>query len=231
MATLHTEEEQVEALKRWWKQNGWSTVLGIVMALALYLGWQNWQTRQHNYAAEASVRYQQLLMMVQANERSPTEAQLARASQSVENLKADFGDTSYARFAALLLARLQVVDGDLQGAQEQLRWVLDQRNDAAIDQLAQLRLARVLFALGEDDEAMAIADLIEDKNSDSAFAAGFYELQGDISSDRGDLDAARDFYRQALEQGGGAGGYSNPMVRLKLESLAVSESAPAEQEG
>ena len=79
---------------------------------------------------------------------------------------------------------------------------------------------------------MAIAqELVDEENSDSAFAAGFYELQGDISSDRGDLEAARDFYRQALAQGDGAGGYGNPMVRLKLESLAVSDGAPAEQEG
>ena len=231
MATLRSEDEQIEALKRWWKANGWSTVLGIVVALALYLGWQNWQARQLQYGAEASARYQQFLLMVQTLEQSPTDAQLAKASQWVENFKDEFGDTTYAQFAALLLARFQVIDGDLEGAEEQLSWVLDKRPDTATEHLTQLRLARVLFAQGDNDAAMAIAEQFED----SAFAAEFSELQGDISSEDGDLDAARDYYQRALnrEAGGDGASYSagNPMVQLKLDSLAVGEDAAAGQEG
>ena len=60
----------------------------------------------------------------------------------------------------------------------------------------------------------------------SAFAAGFYELQGDISSESGDLSAARKYYRQALAQQGGNAAYGggNPMVQLKLDSLTVGET-------
>jgi predicted negative regulator of RcsB-dependent stress response len=230
MASLRSEDEQIEALKRWWLKNGWSTVVSVAVVVALFMGWQSWQTRQTQYDVAASARYQQLLLMVQDLEQNPTEAQLATTAQWAETLKADFGDTAYAQFAALLLARYQVADGDLEGAQAQLRWVLDTDTDTATEHLAQLRLARVLYAQGDAEQAIAIAESIEG----SAFVAGFYELQGDISSDSGDFAAARDFYQRALEQGSGAGGYgnANPMVQLKLDALPTADQATsAEQEG
>ena len=46
MAELRTEEEQIEAIKRWWKKNGSSLLLGIALALAIVFGWQAWQNHQ-----------------------------------------------------------------------------------------------------------------------------------------------------------------------------------------
>jgi len=44
MAELRTDEEQVEAIKQWWKNNGSSLLIGIGAALAIAFGWQAWQT-------------------------------------------------------------------------------------------------------------------------------------------------------------------------------------------
>jgi len=33
-----TEEEQIEAFKRWWNENGRSVVVGIVLAVVGYFG-------------------------------------------------------------------------------------------------------------------------------------------------------------------------------------------------
>jgi predicted negative regulator of RcsB-dependent stress response len=56
-----TEEEQVEALRRWWNENGKSTVAVIVIALAAGLGWQAWQRESGNQREQASDLYQALL--------------------------------------------------------------------------------------------------------------------------------------------------------------------------
>ena len=42
MAELRTEEEQVEALKSWWKENGKSLIMGVVIAVAAVFGWRGW---------------------------------------------------------------------------------------------------------------------------------------------------------------------------------------------
>mgnify|MGYP000070699675 CR=1 FL=1 len=44
--TTGTEEEQIEAIKRWWKEKGLSTVFQVLVIAALYFGWQGWQKQQ-----------------------------------------------------------------------------------------------------------------------------------------------------------------------------------------
>ncbi len=46
MAEHLSEEEQLEALKRWLSENGTSTVVGVVLAISGYLGWGFWQDKQ-----------------------------------------------------------------------------------------------------------------------------------------------------------------------------------------
>ena len=38
MAEDITEEEQIEALKRWWAENGMQTVLAVVLVIGGYFG-------------------------------------------------------------------------------------------------------------------------------------------------------------------------------------------------
>ena len=42
MAELRTEEEQLEAIKRWWKENGTSLIAGVAIAAAGVFGWNAW---------------------------------------------------------------------------------------------------------------------------------------------------------------------------------------------
>ena len=37
MDTLTTEEQQIDAIKQWWKENGSSIVTGVVLGLAVLL--------------------------------------------------------------------------------------------------------------------------------------------------------------------------------------------------
>ena len=61
MAEHLTEEEQLEALKRWWKENGQSTIIGVLLAVSGYLGWTFWQDSQRSSAEAASAIYQDLI--------------------------------------------------------------------------------------------------------------------------------------------------------------------------
>ena len=61
MAEMKTEEEQVEALKSWWKDNGKSLILTIAVALGGVLSWNAYQDHQVGEAEAASVYFQELM--------------------------------------------------------------------------------------------------------------------------------------------------------------------------
>jgi predicted negative regulator of RcsB-dependent stress response len=58
---METDDEQVEKLKAWLKENGMSIVLGIVLGVGGIGGYNYWQQYQQNRAAEASVHFETLL--------------------------------------------------------------------------------------------------------------------------------------------------------------------------
>jgi predicted negative regulator of RcsB-dependent stress response len=209
-----TEEEQVEALSRWWKENGRSMVVAVVVALGGVFGWQAWQANELRQQEQASDLYQVLLQSIGAQDATPA-AQLAMAP--AEQLKSEFGSTTYAQFAALHLAALAVNEGKLPDAEAQLRWVLGKADKGSdIAQVAQLRLARVLAASGATDQALAILAEAEP----GAYGASYAAAKGDILLAAGRNDEARDAYSLAVAAAAGGGeGLSLTALQQKLQSL------------
>jgi predicted negative regulator of RcsB-dependent stress response len=208
-----TEEEQVEALRRWWNENGRSTIVAIIVALGVGFGWQGWKSQQQNQQEQASNIYQALLKAVGAAE-DPEQRQLGITL--VEQLKTDYAGTTYAQFAALHMAAIAVTDGDLAEAEVQLRWVLGKAtagSDTA--QVAQMRLARVLASAGDTDQALAI---LEDDGG--SYQASYAAARGDILLAAGRNDEAREAYNQALVLAAAGGtGINLPALQQKLQSL------------
>ena len=61
MADHITEEEQIEALKRWWEENGKQTILGIALIVGGYFGWQAWTDHSVEQSSAASLTYQEMV--------------------------------------------------------------------------------------------------------------------------------------------------------------------------
>jgi len=113
--SYQTEEEQLEALRRWWKENGRSTVAAVVVALAGTFGWQSWQASKAEQEQRASDLYQAMMTAL------VTEQAGSAAGQGVDlanQLKRDYDGTTYAQFAALQMAAIAVKDGKLADAEE-----------------------------------------------------------------------------------------------------------------
>lgn len=188
MDVYRTEEEQVEALKKWWKENGKSVVIGLVIGLGAIFGWRTWQEEQLRQAEAASEMYQQMVIAVR-DDNDPDQAQ-----KTAEQIINDYGSTVYAVFAKLLQAKLAVDAQNLEGATEYLRWSLDNNHDKSLQHLIRLRLARVLLARDKSDAASSIIDV----KQIGPFSAAYDELRGDIKQHDGDIEAARIAYQQAL---------------------------------
>jgi predicted negative regulator of RcsB-dependent stress response len=212
VAEMKTEEEQVEALKRWWQANGKSLVLTIAVSIGGVLSWNAYQDDQTNQAETASVYFQQLMSSAPAGQLS--ESDIAQVRHNSGLLKMEFSSSTYAQFAALMLARVEVQEGDLAAAATQLAWVIEQQGDAEIHALATIRLAKLLGAQNKLDEALAL--LVD---ADDAWQLGRLEARGDLLVAQGDLDAARDAYTKAslLVVTSGA---NNLLLGLKLDNLA-----------
>lgn len=190
MESYRTEEEQVEALKRWWKENGQSTIVGVVLALGLGFGWQAWQRNEQVSAENASTIYQQMLQALATEDESGADAGRALALQ----LKDEYRGTTYAQFASLHLARLAVIEGQELEAENELRWVLSMADAGSeVHQVAQLRLARVLAAQGKADDALGLL-----QNAQTDFVASYAMARGDILLDDGREDDALAAYESAV---------------------------------
>jgi predicted negative regulator of RcsB-dependent stress response len=214
--SYRTEEEQVEALRRWWQENGRSTIVAIILALGVGFGYQGWKNHVETSAEGASDLYQRMLQAFSAPAVSPEQQQLA--VQLAEQLKTEYDDSTYAQFAALQLARVAVGANDLDTAQAELRWVLgkaDKGSDVA--RLAQLRLARVLAASGEPEQALTILD----QGGEGPYKASYAVARGDILLSMGRSGEASESYAAALtlvsaEEGAGL---DLVAVQQKLQAL------------
>lgn len=216
-----TEEEQLEALKRWWKENGKFIVVAVLVAVGGYFGWGAWQDQQRAQAEAASAQYEQLLSSLRAPEQE-------LPAELVESLKQ--GSDLYALNAALIKARAAVEQDDLDLAVEQLQWVLNQSPDAPVAQLTRLRLARVLAAQGSHDAALAELQSIEPSTS---FASEYAEVRGDILLAQGKTDDARGAYQAALESLTSPQQNRAALLQMKIDNLktaSASESAAGIEE-
>ncbi len=192
-----TEEEQLEAFKRWLKENGLWIVTAVVIAVGGYFGWNTYQDQKQATAEAGSALYTELLETLAVEEGSAvSDDDRARAAELVEQLKAEHAGSAYGANAALIRARWAVDQDDLDTAESELRWVLEQDAPAAITQLARLRLARVQSALGQLDEALATLDAATPADS---IAAEYAEARGDILSKQGDNEGAAQAYQSALD--------------------------------
>ena len=226
MEEYRSEDEQVEALKRWWRENGVSTITAVALALAGVLGWQAWQKHEQTTTESASMVYQNLL---QALETESKDSHTTAITLS-DTLKRDFDGTRYALLGQLAKARLALESGDVATAEAELRAVLGAKPDPAVAGLASLRLARVLAAKPAAEEALA---LLETPPA-PGFAAPFAEARGDILATQGKQEDARKAYAEALElvrQSSGGSMAGNGVLELKLQSVGGSVAGNESKEG
>lgn len=204
-----SEQEQVEQLKRWWKDNGRALVAGLVIGIGGLAGYRYWDNVQIARAENASVNYEHLLQMT-------TEGRNNDAVAAGRSIIDGYPGSAYARLSTLVLAKIAVGENDYGLAKQHLRTLTDAAEDGEIAQIARARLARILLAEGGVDEASALVAVIPSVDGKERFA----ELRGDISVARGDTKTARTMYLQALSQADELG-LERGAVQLKLDNLDV----------
>jgi predicted negative regulator of RcsB-dependent stress response len=210
MSVYQTEDEQVEAIKNWWKENGKSVVGGIALGAAIIVGWQGWQGWQRSSGEQASLVFDSLMQSVRID-------QTDKAAEEGKRLIVEHGGSVYGSFAGLELARLAYAKGEKAAARGHLEWVAESAPDETLREIARFRLASLLLDMGEAEE---LAGLLA-QTALPGFAGEFEVLRGDLARLQGDQDAAREAYLAALA----AGVEDAELVRMKL--VDVGGALPA----
>ena len=208
MDVYRTEEEQVEALKRFWKENGKPILAGLALGLALLFGWRSWQLYVANQEAKASYAYQVLMSY-----RNENKDGLARAA--AEKVIEDHPRSSYADLARLQLAWLANKEGKAEEATARLHEVMQKAGMEGIREIARIRLARLTLGEGRAEQALELLQGIRT----SATLLLAEELRGDILLKLGRTDEARKAYASALELANKGVRTEAPLLSLKLEDL------------
>jgi predicted negative regulator of RcsB-dependent stress response len=201
------EQEQLEAIKAWWKQYGNFILLVAIACVLTVAAFQGWRYYRHQQALAAATLYEQLQRAEGANDGK-------RVRDIAAQIADKYAATPYAVMAELAAARASFEGGDLAAAKTQLQWVVDRAKDEEARDIARLRLAGALL---DEKNYVEALKLVETTPSD-AYSALYADLKGDILTAQGKLAEARGAYQLALDKSDAKSPYYQ-LVQLKLDAL------------
>lgn len=214
-----TEDQQLEALKGWWKENGTSLIVGLFVGISGLFGWRYYVDQNNTNAVHASDLYMQV--MQQALTQNIDDKTMDMHNQLIN----EFSNTPYAALASLVLAKAEYEKDNVENTVAQLQLAIKYANDEVVKQIANLRLASVYIEQKKYDEALSILNL----KHDAAFDAQYEELKGDIHSAKGELDQARVAYDKAISLQGIAASKWLMLKRKNLGQKALTQQTSSSQ--
>ena len=204
MAYSIEEEQEINQLKDWWKENGKTIIVAFILGVGGMFGWRYWQSHQAEQIAQASAQYDALIYSAQQDEQ----AKKANIEQFVQaNSK-----TAYAVFALLDEAKKATEKQDFAAAELNLNQALTQSQDEVLISIVALRLSAVQFQLGQLDNALTTLHQVKGESFNARKAI----LTGDIQVAKGDKVAAKNSFEQAQQSGSQL---EQQMAKMKLNNL------------
>ena len=204
MAYSIEEEQEINQLKDWWKENGKTIIVAFILGVGGMFGWRYWQAHQAEQIAQASAQYNALIYSAQQDEQ----AKKANIEQFVQaNSK-----TAYAVFALLDEAKKATEKQDFVAAEVNLNQALTQSQDEVLTSIVALRLSAVQFQLGQLDNALTTLNQVKGESFNARKAI----LTGDIQVAKGDKVAAKNSFEQAQQSGSQL---EQQMAKMKLNNL------------
>ena len=194
------EQEKLDALRAWWDRYGTLIAVVVIGAVLIFAGWRAWQWYQGHQASQAMGYFEALenAAMQQTEDSTP------RIKAASATLRKDFPDSGYTSRGILIAAAALKTQGDLDGAREQLEWLISKGGDPALVPLARLRLAGILLEQKQYDEALARLE-----PAAPAFEGLYADRRGDILVAQGKKDEAIEAWQTAIAQLG-----DDPLVQV-----------------
>jgi predicted negative regulator of RcsB-dependent stress response len=205
------EQEQIDAIKGWWREYGKLVILGGIACMVIFAAFQGWRYYRSQQAEQAATLFMQLDEAARAND-----AKRVRdiAAQIIEKQ----GSTQYAGLAALAAAKASVTTGEIEDAKKNLQWAVDHAKDEDLRDLARLRLAGVLLDEKKYDDALKVLSV----KSGESYAVLYSDLRGDVLAAAGKPAEARAAYQLALDKSDPNSSYRQ-LIEIKLDALGEAK--------
>jgi predicted negative regulator of RcsB-dependent stress response len=212
MERYETEEQQVEAIKGFWKENGTAIIVGVGLGLAGLFGWQQYNDMVIEDKEAQSITFQSVLEGIDSED-----GMLKAEAFTKEN-----SDSGYALLTSLVAAQKAVENKDFEAAKLHLNMAISNSPNVAIADLAKIRLARVESQLGDTISALATLDSVQSLS----YIDQVQEVKGDIYVATKEFDKAKEAYDAVLAEQP-----QNRIVEMKLSNLnyAATEVAGVTQ--
>ena len=205
------EQEQIDAIKGWWADNGKLVLLAVIACALTIAAFQGWRYYRGQQAERAAALYSQLDQASRANEKKKVRD---IAAQLIQN----YGSTPFAAMAALSAAKASFETGEMEEARKNLQWAVDKAREEELRDVARLRLAGVLLDEKKFDEALTV---LAAKSTD-AYVALFADRRGDVLTAQGKAAEARTAYQIALDKSDAASQYRQ-LIEVKLDALGEAK--------
>lgn len=208
MATLDLQEqEQVDAFKAWWKDNGRTVLWTLALLIGGFVATQAWQSYKVTKRTEAAMMFSELMKQVASNDPK-------RINDAAAAVTDNYGSSAYAPRAALLAAQANIQVRDIARAKSQLRWVIDHADEDGLKNVARLKLATVLLDEKNYDEALTLLGAAHP----DAYNGLYIDLKGDVLNAQGKTEEARAAYQQAFSKLDAKSTYRS-LIQMKLDAL------------
>lgn len=208
MATLDLQEqEQVDAFKAWWKDNGRTVLWTLALVIGGIIGTQAWQSYKVTKRTEAAMMFSELMKQAASNDPK-------RINDAAAAVIDKYGSSAYAPRAALVAAQANIQARDAARAKTQLQWVIDHADEEGLKNVARLKLASMLL----DEKSYADALKLLDATHPDAYTGLYVDLKGDVLNAQGKTEEARAAYQDAFNRLDAKSMYRS-LIQMKLDAL------------
>ena len=205
MEIYENDNEQVDAVKRFFAENGKALVVGVVLGIGALVGWRYWNGHQVESSMASSLEYQTVTDAVRADQP----ATLSAAEKFAASTK-----NTYGALASLELAQKYADNNDLAKAAAQLQQGLANTTDENLQALINARLARVQIQQKQSDAALKTLDSIKGEG----WVAIVADLRGEALLSKGDKQGARDAWSKGSQTD--ASPALREMMQMKINNLS-----------
>lgn len=189
--------------KSLWERYGRHLIVFTVVFSVGYAAVQVYGHYQAKRVIEASTLYETMLASVRQKDWN-------KAKPIAKKIVHDYKSTPYAALAALTSARMAVEENNYPDAISYLNLALELGKKPPVQQVAKVRLAKVLTAQKKYDEALA---LLQAEKAPDGYVTLYEEAKGDIYAAQNDKDKAREAYETALK----VAPQGAPITRIQLK--------------
>ncbi len=191
MSRYETEDEQLEAIKAWWKKNGSQLLTVILIGVLAFSGWRYWTNTQWVESTNASSLFEVLQGSMQQDK-------FGEVSREALKLIQEQPESPYAIGAAMLYAKYSLEKGEVEEAIKHLTWVSNTAEDTQLRNLALLRVARIQADKKSFADAEQSLTTLAQANLNGAEKANFDYVSGLVALAQSKVDVAQQAFQNVV---------------------------------